>query len=239
MHLGSKATTAGSTLSRIRNSVRDRGALATLATAALHADDAIYDLRRGMWTVSLTGLDDVTIIGSRRGGVDYAPTNAWTFVRALRGFGVPPTGRFVDFGCGKGRALVLALEYGFEQVRGIEYAAELHQHAERVLARNGHRAGRRQADVLLADAGRYRVDPLDRVFYLFNPFDAEVLAEVLDNLHTSLVSDPRDAWLVYANPEHRHLIDRSPVWSLVGERRFVSGMRYACYRATGHARSVP
>jgi SAM-dependent methyltransferase len=189
-----------------------------------------------MWTVNRTSLDDVAIVGDRRGGLDYAPTTAWTFARALRVFGVPAEGRFVDFGCGKGRALVLALDYGFDHVIGIEYGAELHRYAERVLARYGRRTGSRRADVLLADAGRYRVSPLDRVFYLFNPFDAEVLAEVLSNLETSLVADPRDAWLIYANPVHGCLIDRSPVWSIVGERRFAGGRHYACYRTTVQAR---
>jgi hypothetical protein len=87
---------------------------------------------------------------------------------------------------------------------------------------------------LLSDARSYRIDPVDRVFYFFNPFDAAVMADVISNVDRSLTASPRDAWLIYANPEHRHVIDSSPVWRYVGERRFASGHRYVCFRAAIH-----
>jgi hypothetical protein len=35
--------------------------------------------------------------------------------------------QFIDFGSGKGRVLLLAAQYGFEKVIGIEFSPELHQ----------------------------------------------------------------------------------------------------------------
>jgi hypothetical protein len=200
LHPG-RVTTALGPVTVLRRSIRDRGARATLSAVGERVGDALYDLRRGIWTVNPISLDGLFIVGDRRGGVDYAPTRARSFGRVLSELGVPATGRFVDFGCGKGRVLVLAMEYGFEWV--------------------------------LADARQYRIDPLDKVFYFFNPFDADVMTVVLDNIESSLAAAPREAWLVYANPENRQLIDQSPVWTSIGERRLAGGMRYVGYHSPG------
>ena len=37
----------------------------------------------------------------------------------------------IDFGCGKGRALVVAAEYGFKQITGIDFAKTLCEEAEK------------------------------------------------------------------------------------------------------------
>ena len=39
---------------------------------------------------------------------------------------IPVDSIFVDFGCGKGRALLIASEYNFKSVRGVEFAHELY-----------------------------------------------------------------------------------------------------------------
>ena len=47
------------------------------------------------------------------------------FRRLMRTLSLPPGSGFVDFGCGKGRVLLLAAGFGFARITGVEFAKEL------------------------------------------------------------------------------------------------------------------
>ena len=51
----------------------------------------------------------------------------------------------MDLGCGKGRVLMLAVEYGFARVTGVDYSASLCEIARRNLDVLRARTGRRWA----------------------------------------------------------------------------------------------
>ena len=63
------------------------------------------------------------------------------------------------------------------------------------------------------------VEPEHTVFYFYNPFDGDVLAQVLSTIGNSLRDAPRTVWLLYTNPVHRDLVERLP--------GFVEGRREA------------
>jgi SAM-dependent methyltransferase len=129
---------------------------------------------------------------------------------------------FIDLGCGKGRAVLLASQYPFAQVIGVEIAPRLHQIAVENVARY---TAIRLADVrdvapmqvLLEDAANYRFPSGPLVVYLYHPFCRPVLEKVLRNLGRSLAQEPRDAAVIYINHELRDALDRAPylqqVWS--------------------------
>ncbi len=108
---------------------------------------------------------------------------------------------FVDLGSGKGRTLLMASEYPFRKIVGVELIAELHRAAEENI-RAYHSATRRcvQIETMLADARDFGFpnDPL--VLYLFNPLPERALSEVLQGLEWSLAQAPRPVWIVYHNP---------------------------------------
>lgn len=114
----------------------------------------------------------------------------------------PDWGRytFLDFGSGKGKALLLAAERPFRRIIGIEYSAPLHHVA---LANIGRRrnAGLPCAHVesLHADARSCELpgDPL--VCFFFNPFHPSVWHDVLQRLRASFDQAPRPMHLVYVN----------------------------------------
>lgn len=72
---------------------------------------------------------------------------------------------------------------------------------------------------MLADAATYVLphDPL--VLFLFNPFEASVLARVLDGLEQSLVDVPREIFLLYYMPVHEDVVDRSPAFTRLATSR--------------------
>ena len=112
---------------------------------------------------------------------------------------------FVDIGAGMGRALLLAREYPFVQVAGIELSPALAEIARDNLAR-AHDVKTRCRDVrvIRADARRRRMPRGPLVVFLFNPFDGEALDAVLDRIAER--SGSGDEWILYHTPVHEDRI---------------------------------
>ncbi len=109
---------------------------------------------------------------------------------------------FVDLGSGKGRVLLVAAEYPFGKIRGIEFASELHREAERNISSHRY-AGRRCLEVesVHADATEYVFPDSKLILYLYNPFSPETVRKVLMNLEKSLAERPRHVVVIMVNLE--------------------------------------
>jgi hypothetical protein len=116
---------------------------------------------------------------------------------------------YIDLGSGKGLMLLLAAEYPYSAVRGVEFSRKLHDVADHNIAM--YRNPRQRCfDVksVNVDARDYEFPPTGLVIYLFNPFRHELLARVLENLDASLAASPRDALVVYMYPLDAYLFDK-------------------------------
>lgn len=125
---------------------------------------------------------------------------------------------FLDIGCGKGRALLLASEFKFHSITGIELSPTLASIARRnakIIARAY--PNERGIGVVTGDALAYQL-PVEHaiVVFLYNPFDATLMARLLKNIEASLREVPRDLYVVYYNPVSAAVFDDSPAL----ERRF-------------------
>ncbi|HTV92114.1 MAG TPA: class I SAM-dependent methyltransferase [Verrucomicrobiae bacterium] len=123
---------------------------------------------------------------------------------------------FVDIGAGMGRAMILAAEYPFKQVAGIEVSPALYEVAKANLT-NARARGLRCKDVRLVrdDARIAHYPPGDLVVFLFNPFDADALKATLGSIADR--RDPGETWLLYHTPVERAVIDALPAWQLLHE----------------------
>jgi SAM-dependent methyltransferase len=156
--------------------------------------DAEFDQALGVDTRGPVGLWHLRIRSDNvRDAIRYEGVNPSIFRQAIREIGDNFSGfTFVDLGCGKGRAILLANEFGFSQFIGIEFAPEL----AAVARKNCHRAGLR-ATVLVQDAAQFPFPPGNIVVYLYNPFGPTVLNPVLDHL---LESTTAKCYVIYVNP---------------------------------------
>ena len=113
----------------------------------------------------------------------------------------PARTTFIDLGCGKGRALVLAAQFGFRRVIGVEFdpvLAEAARHNADAWARRSSSQG--SIEVVTGDARQFPFPPEPSLVFLFNPFGEAVTAPVVANLEQSLVDRPRDVHVLYLNP---------------------------------------
>ena len=119
---------------------------------------------------------------------------------------------FVDIGCGKGRAMLLALRYPFKGVLGVELSPALAEIARNNLA--SFQAPWRQRDVaatvLTGDATSFELPSGPLVLFLYHPFAAPVMRRFLQHLEQSIGTDPRPVYLLYANPELAPMLDGNP-----------------------------
>lgn len=122
---------------------------------------------------------------------------------------IPADSILVDFGCGRGRVLLVGLEFGFREVRGVEFAHELCEIARYNCASYkaiaGHTA---EVRIVECDATKYCVNTDENVFFMYNPFDETIVDAVVSNIAASLQKRDREIWIIYNNPIHGHLIEQ-------------------------------
>jgi SAM-dependent methyltransferase len=109
---------------------------------------------------------------------------------------------FVDIGCGKGRPLLLAEEYGFRSIIGVELSGSL----AKVATANAARIGSRRISVVHSDAREFQFPAGPLVVFFFNPFSGETLRIMMRNLarHTG------ELYVIYINPLHAEIVAEDP-----------------------------
>lgn len=116
-----------------------------------------------------------------RFGVHYQAIEPAIFRRALQPLAAQidfSRFTFVDLGCGKGRALLLARETGFQKIAGVELSPLLADCARR----NLQVAGEDPSSVVCQDGAEFDYPPGDLVVYLFHPFRSVVFRRAIENL---------------------------------------------------------
>jgi SAM-dependent methyltransferase len=121
---------------------------------------------------------------------------------------------FVDLGCGKGRAMVVATEFPFCSVSGIELSSRLVKTATRNMEIVKRQFPARPPCVVVE--GNAVTTPLPEgklVLFLFHSFGPDLVAQLIKNLETSLAAGREHIFFAYDNPVYGHLLDASPVFT--------------------------
>jgi SAM-dependent methyltransferase len=110
---------------------------------------------------------------------------------------------FIDLGSGKGRALLVACEFSFKRIVGVEISRELSDIAKLNIARFSSMTGhQRSIELRCIDATHYEFQNEPSLVFLFNPFGKPTFDAVISGLEVSLRANPRPLFVVYANPQH-------------------------------------
>jgi SAM-dependent methyltransferase len=115
---------------------------------------------------------------------------------------------FVDLGCGKGRAVMMASEFGFREVVGVELHAPLARIAEANVA-VWTAAGRAVCPVRIVcqDATEFVFPEGACLLYLFHPFAAPVLKRLIERIESDFTARRGMLDLIYFNPEAGALLE--------------------------------
>lgn len=114
---------------------------------------------------------------------------------------------FIDLGSGKGRTLLMASDYPFHRILGVELLPSLNEIAQQNLEKYNSESQKCFAiESICADASTFDLPPEALVVYLFNPFPESGLRRALANLENSLTEHPRPIYIVYHNPQLQSLL---------------------------------
>ena len=106
---------------------------------------------------------------------------------------------FVDFGCGKGRVLLVASEFPFRRIVGVEFAVPLAEVAKRNLVSYRSKTQKcRDISVLAMDAVDYQLPEEPEVLYFYSPFPPAVMEQVFQNIERSLQQSPRELLVLFS-----------------------------------------
>jgi hypothetical protein len=221
--ISSMPSNSGGALTWVRDSLRHRGIAGTLRYYAREFRDLLLDLtpsrrksRYGdidfdfehnvdtTWaTVSLR-----TRLREWLSGGQYQPSEPALFREMLDSLPAAVNGfTFIDLGSGKGRTLLMASSCPFRRIIGVELLEELNTIALQNIAR--YRSDQQKCLAIESQAGdaqHFEFPAEPTVLYLFNPFPRHVWRQVLANLRSSLVADPRPMYVIYHNPVHEDIV---------------------------------
>lgn len=138
----------------------------------------------------------------------YFATEPWLFEQIMQAVAVDYSQfTFIDLGSGKGRVLLMASDYPFNKIVGVELMPDLHRAAQKNIA--GYSSDRqrcRRIEAVRMDARDFQFPPGSLVVYLFNPFSESTFAQVLENLRLSDEQAPREIYVAYRYTEHEKLL---------------------------------
>ena len=159
----------------------------------------------------------------------YQPTEPALFHEMLRALAIDFTEFiFIDLGSGKGRTLLMAAEYPFRRIVGVELLPELSRIAYDNLQKYTSETQKCfSLESVCDDARKFEFPAEATVLYLFNPLLETGLSIVLDNLEQSLRKHPRKVFVLYHNPLLEHVL------AMCGSlRKTKSTHQYSVYEAT-------
>ena len=134
---------------------------------------------------------------------------------------------FLDIGCGKGRALLVASELRFRNVVGVELNPKLATIARENVARWTHSHAADPTAPLLAPIEVLEQDALElmlpagpTLIFLFHPFEAPLLRKVLRRIESQLAEHAKANTasqfaldILYVNAECASVLDRHPAFA--------------------------
>ena len=216
----------GAVVARMRWSLRQRGLVGTLRMVAgrllgrRRADVTVhpFDKEYGVETSGLIGGGELSgghahdVFSTAYFGVPpsrfRAAVERW---RSTAGVLEVSQYAFVDVGCGKGRALLLASEMGFRAVVGVELNAGLAAVAERNVQRWEELGRARCAvEVRTGDATEIELPRGPLLVYLYNPFRGEVLRRLLERLDAWAAEGGERLEVLYLYPEEEAVFGEFP-----------------------------
>jgi len=172
-----------------------------------------HEIKRGpkynINTIKPESLDALTIAeGDKSKSSPYEALNYFILENLLENFCklFPGEKSLIDVGSGKGRVMVAAAHYGFKNITGVDFAKELCTAAERNINKIKTQFPDTTFNIYCKDILNYAINADDKVFFLFNPFNKEIMEKFLEKIDRSVKEYRRTIYFIYANPQQKEIL---------------------------------
>lgn len=166
----------------------------------------LYDSWNAVETCGQVSVVDLDIPDQFKAhAVKYQPAKIGVFLDAMNSLPARDWGdfAFVDFGCGKGRGLLLATQFPFGRIVGIELSESLASIARRNSKRFMGGRHNSRIDIQCCSSVEAILPRQPSVYFFYNPFDEHVTADTMRVIDSLLVELNCEAYVLYINPRHK------------------------------------
>ena len=176
----------------------------------------IIDRRYGIETSTVVSpknlsTGDTTLDSQNIGYVGSQPS---VFRRAVVCIPFVKNSHFIDLGCGKGRILVVATEFGFKSITGIELVQSIFEIAKyNAFIVYKKFPERTKIQLICGDATAPNIpdDEHQIIFFIYNSFGAPLIKKLASHLERLCQTKKHlKFFLMYYNPVHFEIFDSSP-----------------------------
>ena len=214
-----KSKAGTTTILQVTTSLKNRGFVETVTLIKKNLVyqiqwylDRTFDRRFGTDTSGQIQLDSLKIEShNRQHGIYYEATPTKLFSSVMKNYLDVRYEDFIfiDLGSGKGRPLLLASDFPFKEIIGIEFSDSLHQVAQSNIAIYKSKIQKCfTIKSLCMDATEYQFPMENLVLFFYHPFREPVLSYVLDKLKQSIKEKHRKIIIIYCNPLLSHHIEQ-------------------------------
>jgi len=189
-----------------------------------------YEKKLGINTHSIVNLNSLTLAGANSDQNHHYQGASYFILFSILNK-LPEDikhSNFVDYGCGKGRALFVAEQCGFTKLTGVDIAKELIDDANANKLVYQKKNNQSEFHFLFNDATTFQIPENTSVFYFFNPFGIDILQKVIQNIKESLKQNPRKIYCIYLNPKYKSVFDNSGFKQFceIKNKRYLEGIIY-------------
>ena len=136
----------------------------------------------------------------------YETSEPSFLAEVLRRLEIGADDAILDYGAGKGGALIVLRGFPFRKIGGVDLSPRMLETARKNFARLGMDG----IELVCENAATYADLDEYNYFYFFNPFPEEVMREALRNIHESARRRPRQTTLIYCNPRCHDMLVSDP-----------------------------
>ena len=192
-----------------------------------------FDLRHGVDTSNPVFLRDLHISSKNvvHSGV-YWPCPVDAFQGAMHSLPIDFSQFiFVDYGSGKGKAILMASEFPFRRIIGIDFSRELNEVARaNILKYKSDTQRCRHIDVVEGDFAEFPLPPENTIVFMYDPCDESLMKQILAAMEASLARHPRQVYVIYKTARFARLFAASPYFST-----FAIDDKFSIYKSTAAA----
>lgn len=207
--------------------LKEAGLVQTLKYTVHRISEKYHEKKLGIDSAGYISLRDLGLGEHDQTCGSYEPISYSSIIAALNQIETKSDcDVFIDYGSGKGRAVLVAATYPFKKVIGVELSEELN-HVAKANAESGRsRFNCKNIEFITANAVYFQPPDDISVILLNNPFSHEMLNTVVENILTSLKRSPRKITIIYKYPNWAS----DPFYS---DPRFSMTFEYVGYSDTG------
>ncbi len=218
----------------VKNSYQMLGLRETFLNAAMYLMSTVsprdrFDAKYGTETNGVVEPDDAGIDEDRvrKSAVRYVPTREVVLKYVLNYLASKGLERFsfVDLGCGKGRAILIASEYPFMEILGVDASPKhckvAQSNIERFL-KVSERVKCRNIQVRCEDASKINFPNTWLVVYMYHPFGGDIFKSVIDHLFAFYKKSDNRVLIAYSCPAEERQLEQHEGFVKLHEHQVIS-----------------